>query len=128
MYLDMNEGLAEGEHNYTFVGRAGQFCPMLPGAGGGLLLREKDKNSYGAVNGTKGFRWLESEVVRNLGKEELIDKSYYKKLADEAIETISKFSDYESFVADSVSDYVNSVPFMNAPEPAEENEEVEYGK
>ena len=128
MYLDMNEGLGEDEHNYTFVGRAGQFCPMLPGSGGGILLREKEKNSYSAVTGTKGFRWMESEVVRNLGKEQFIDKSYYKKLADEAIETISKFSDYESFVAESVSDYVNAVPFMNAPESAEENKEVEYVK
>lgn len=128
MYLDMNEGLGEDEHDYKFVGRAGQFCPMLPGAGGGVLLREKDKDSYSAVGGTKGFRWMESEVVRNLGKENLVDKSYYRKLADEAIETISKFSDYEAFVADGVSDYVNAVPFMNAPESADENKEVEYGK
>lgn len=27
IYLDKNEDLAEGEHNYIFVGRVGQFCP-----------------------------------------------------------------------------------------------------
>ena len=40
IYLDKNEDLPEGEHNYIFVGRVGQFCPIVPGAGGALLLRE----------------------------------------------------------------------------------------
>lgn len=128
MYLDMNENLKEDEHNYVFIGRAGQFCPMLPGSGGGVLLREKEKNSYSAVTGTKGYRWLESEVVRNLGKEELIDKSYYKRLVDDAVETISKYCDFESFVADSLETYVNAVPFMNAPKDIDDQDkEVEYG-
>ena len=128
MYLDMNENLKEDEHNYVFIGRAGQFCPMLPGSGGGVLLREKEKGSYSAVTGTKGYRWLESEVVRNLGKEDLIDKSYYKKLVDDAVETISKYCDFETFVADSLETYVNAVPFMNAPKDIDDQDkEVEYG-
>ena len=128
MYLDMNESLKEDEHNYVFVGRAGQFCPMLPGSGGGVLLREKEKDSYSAVTGTKGYRWLESEVVRNLGKEDFVDTSYYKKLVDDAVETISKYCDFETFVADSLETYVNAVPFMNAPKDIDDQEqEVEYG-
>ena len=121
MYLDMNEDLPEGQHNYIFVGRVGQFCPIKAGCGGGELLREgKEEGSYGAVNGTKGYRWLESEVVRTLGKEDCIDKTYYKELADKAVDDINKLGDFESFVGESVDSYVNAVPFMNAPENDEE--------
>lgn len=117
MYLDMNEGLADDEHNYIFVGRVGQYCPIKPGCGGGQLLRKSgDGQSYGAVGGTKGYRWLESSVVKNLHKEEDIDRSYYQRLADDAVNDISKFGDFKIFVNGvTVNDYVNAVPFMNVP-------------
>lgn len=86
-------------HNYVFVGRVGQFCPIKPGGGGGILLREKDGKYYAAA-GTKGYRWLESETVRELHNEALIDRSYHNKLVDDAVETISKYGDFEAFVAD----------------------------
>ena len=117
MYLDMNEGLGEDEHNYIFVGRVGQFCPVVSGVGGGVLVREKkDGNGYDAVNGTKGYRWLESEVVRSRDMMDQVDRSYYKKLADDAIDTIEKFGSFEQFVNETVEMYVEAVPFMNAPE------------
>ena len=102
LYLDMNEGLAEGEHNYIFVGKIGQFCPIKPGCGGGLLMREKD-GKYNAATGTKGYRWLESEMVKTLKKEDDIDKSYYTKLVDDAVDAISEFGDFEWFVSDDIS-------------------------
>ena len=86
-------------HNYVFVGRVGQFCPIKSGFGGGILLREKDGKYYAAA-GTKGYRWLESETVRQLHNEATIDKSYYQKLVDDAVETISQYGDFEAFVAD----------------------------
>ena len=98
LYLDMNEGLGEGEHDYHFVGRAGQFCPIKPGCGGGLLMREKDGKYY-AAGGTKGYRWLESEEVKNLGKEDDIDIKYYLDLVDEAVTAISEYGDYEWFIS-----------------------------
>lgn len=98
MYLDMNESLPEGEHNYQFVGRTGQFCPIKPGCGGGILLREKD-GKYSAVSGTKGYRFLESETVRNLGLEEAIDRTYHKKQVDDAVASISEYGNFEEFVA-----------------------------
>ena len=117
MHLDMNEGLGEDEHNYIFVGRVGQFCPIKEGCGGGILVREKkDGSGFDSVNGTKGYRWLESEIVRSKGLENDIDRSYYQRLADEAVETIEKFGSFEKFVNESVDMYVNAVPFMNAPE------------
>ena len=98
LYLDMNENLKEGEHNYIFIGKVGSFCPIKKGCGGGLLCREKDGKYY-AATGTIGYRWLESEIVKNLGKEEDIDKSYYNRLVDEAIASISEYGDFEWFVA-----------------------------
>lgn len=103
--LDMNESLPEGEHDYQFVGKVGQFCPVLPGIGGGQLFRVKEDKYY-AASGTKGYRWLEADRVEaevngttldDYAK--VIDISYYQKLADEAIETISEFGDFKAFVA-----------------------------
>ena len=84
-------------HDYKFVGRVGAFCPIKPGLGGGLLMREKD-GKYGYATGAKGFRWLESEDLFNKN-EENIDISYFNSLADDAVETISKYGDFEWFVA-----------------------------
>ena len=50
----LNPKIAEG-HNYIFIGRVGQFCPIKSGAGGGLLMREKDGRYY-AATGSKGYR------------------------------------------------------------------------
>ena len=85
-------------HDYQFVGRVGNFCPILPGHGGGLLVREKDGKYYSAT-GAKGYRWLESEMVRGTN-EEYIDRSYYNKLVDEAVATIEQYGDFEMFVSD----------------------------
>lgn len=102
--LDMNENLPEGEHNYQFIGKVGLFCPIKPGCGGGELLREgKDKDGnikYSSATGAKGYRWLESEVVKTLGKEGDIDRSYYDKLVDDAVEAISQYGDFEWFVSE----------------------------
>lgn len=96
LYLDMNEHLPEDEHNYIFVGKVGSFCPIKTGYGGGLLMCEKD-GKYSAATGSKGYRWLESEMVKTLGKEDDIDISYYRKMVDDAIDTIAKYGDFEAF-------------------------------
>ena len=98
LYLDMNEELGEDEHDYKFVGKVGLFCPIKPKCGGGLLMREKD-GKYNAAGGTIGYRWLEAETVKTLNKENDIDRSYYDAMVDEAIDTISKYGDYEAFVS-----------------------------
>ena len=86
----------------TFVGRVGQFCPIKPECGGKELVRvSKDidgNDKFSAATGTKGYLWLESEVVRNLGKEDDIDRSYYDELVNKAKEAISKFGDFDEFV------------------------------
>lgn len=99
LYLDMNEGMGEDEHNYIFIGKVGQFCPIKPGCGGGVLYREKDGKYY-AATGTKGYRWLESEMVMEMNKMHDIDESHFIAMADDAIEAIKKYGDYEWFVSD----------------------------
>ena len=105
IYLDKNEKLPDGEHNYIFVGRVGQFCPIVPGEDGALLVRDagvKDNGEvkYNSVTGAKDYRWLESEMVHELKMEEKIDRSYFNKEVDEAVKEISKYGDFEWFVAD----------------------------
>lgn len=87
----------EAGHNYIFVGKVGLFCPIKPGCGGGTLVCKRD-DKYSAVTGTKGYRWLESEIVKQNRKEDDIDKSYYNKLVDDAVSTISEFGDIEWFI------------------------------
>ena len=91
--------LIEDGHDLHFVGRVGQFCPIKPGCCGGVLYRVNDGKNY-AAPGSTGFRWLESEVVKTLGKEDCIDRSFYDKLIDDAICDISKYGDFEWFVSD----------------------------
>lgn len=95
---DLIEAIKPG-HDYQFVGRVGQFCPIKPGCGGGIMYRV-DNDKYYAAAGTDGYRWLESELVKTLDKEADIDKSYYIKLVDDARESISSYGDFEWFVSD----------------------------
>ena len=99
LYLDMNEDLGEDEHNYIFIGKIGRFCPIKPGCGGGILYREKEGKYY-AATGTKGYRWLESEMVFELNKLDDIDEKHFIEMADTAKDTINKYGDFEWFVSD----------------------------
>ena len=112
--VKLTERIAEG-HNYRFIGKVGRFCPIKLGCGGGLLMREKDGKYY-AATGSKGYRWLEAEMVKELGKEADIDEQYYISLVDDAVETISKYGDFERFVSE--EPYLPD--FMNIPEGIEE--------
>lgn len=116
--------IAKG-HNYHFIGKVGQFCPIKPGCGGGILLRETEnkktgEKGYAAATGSKGFRWLESEMVRELGKENDIDRTYYNNLVDEAVKSLSSYGDFERFVADEPFISDNTPPWFGAGEPHEE--------
>lgn len=87
-------------HNYIFIGRVGQFTPIKSGNNAGVLFRINDGKAYAAA-GSTGYRWLESAVV--MKDEKLlkqIDKRFYEKLVNEAIDDISKFGDFEWFVSD----------------------------
>lgn len=138
---ELNKEIAKG-HDYKFIGKVGQFCPVKSGKGGGVLCREQNGNYY-AASGTTGYRWLETELIMKMleettevidedtgekklihkaeeisGNRNIIDDSYYKKLVDDAVDTISQYGDFEWFVSD--DPYIPKLKddFINVPEDA----------
>ena len=104
LYLDRREGLAEDEHCYQFIGKTGQFTPVLPGHCGGELKRiTKDKNGnkkFDNASDCSGYLWEESEKLRGTDGESYVDKSYYNRLVDDAVDTLQKNGcDVEWFVS-----------------------------
>lgn len=103
IYLDLNESNPE-EHNYHFIGKVGRFTPVIDGAGGGIMLskfapkKPGEEPKYSSTTGSKGYRWLESEMVKELGLEDMIDYSYYEKKAEEAKKAISQYMPFEDFI------------------------------
>ena len=94
----LDEEIAKG-HSYLFVGKTGEFMPIIPGAGGGLLMRKEDDGGYGYATGAKGYRWLESENMEKLPDwKKYIDIRYFRGLVDAARDTISTFCDFDLFV------------------------------
>lgn len=84
-------------HKYTFVGRVGQFTPVRPGTGGGILYRRGSDGKYAAASGSKGYRWLESEDLKATFKDadinealKTIDISYYQKKVDTVRDLIDR--------------------------------------
>lgn len=95
---ELKKLIADG-HDYKFVGRVGQFCPIKPGNNGGVLYRVNEGKNY-AAPGSSGYRWLESEMVKTLNAEDIIDRSFYDRLVDDAVDAISKYGDFEMFISD----------------------------
>jgi hypothetical protein len=111
LYLDFDqndEAMAfaapKGMH---FVGKSGSFCPMLPGAGGGKLVRSQviDKDAkvpeykFNSATGASGYEWMEADMVKTLNKEKDINLNYFRDLVDKAVENISQYGDFEQFVS-----------------------------
>lgn len=97
MYLDMNNG--ENNHQITglqFVGRTGRFLPVTEG--GGTLYRNFEGKNF-AVTGTKGHKWIEAEMAKNLGTNIPTDMSYFDNLAEKAIKAIEKYGDFLEFTS-----------------------------
>jgi hypothetical protein len=118
MYLDFNETEATPTMPYKgmhHVGRTGMFVPVHKGA---KLVVVRDEKPY-AVSGTKGYLWLEAEMVKALNLSEvermrfedltdtirgdgsitdIVDLKYYEKMVDDAISTIEKFGNFTEFV------------------------------
>jgi energy-coupling factor transporter ATP-binding protein EcfA2 len=128
MYLRFKEGSIRftpdkrsemlSEEKTDHVGRTGLFLPVVEGAGGGTLLRVKDGKEY-AVAGTKGYFWMEAEMIKSLNGDalermpfedinealegtgsiaDIVDLSYFEKLCEDAIKSIEKFGSFEEFV------------------------------
>lgn len=83
-------------HDYQFIGKVGLFTPVKPNLGGGLLVRTTNTGGYAAVQGTTGYRWLESEMIPD---ESYIDKSYFDTFVAEAKQTLMNLGDFEWFIS-----------------------------
>lgn len=97
-----------------FIGKVGAFVPVKSEcvACGELIRLDEKSGNYYYVTGTKGYLWQETMFVKErYGDLSMIDMSYYKNLADEAIDKISQFGDFEKFVSDDPLDGK-----INAPE------------
>lgn len=88
---EIDKEIAKG-HNYQFVGKVGSFCPVKDGCGGGALLRKDASGKYFAVTGSKGYKWMEANVVKTFELADRIDYSYYENLAEEARKSIEVYS------------------------------------
>ena len=118
LYLDMNENLGEDEHDYRFVGKTGAFVPIKPGCGGGLLMALRG-DKYVAATGTKGYRWMDVEMVTELGKQDDIDMSYYEQQQLEAKKDIAEFGDVDQFMDASIllaNNWVDVPPYADKDE------------
>lgn len=85
----------EEEPDRRYIGRSGAFIPVTEG--GGTLWREKD-GKYSALGGTKGYRFVEAETMKEAGLNGPIDYAYYRTMSDKARNTIDKFGDGTAFL------------------------------
>jgi len=72
-------------------------CGILP-----IHKKNKKTGEKGWANatGTKGWKWLEAEDVKEQHLEEFIDRGYYRKLVDDARASIANYGDLERFISD----------------------------
>lgn len=87
----------------SFVGKVGELCPMKDGTpGAGPLLRESTDREgnikYDSATGSKGYIWMESEKVLELGLKDSINMEYFSTKVDEAIPNISVHGDVDKFI------------------------------
>jgi hypothetical protein len=91
--IHMNTGTDE-EPEMRYIGRSGAFVPVVQG--GGTLWREKD-GKFSALAGTKGYRFVEAETMKEVGLDGPINYSYFRALSDKARDTIAKWTDPSEF-------------------------------
>ena len=97
MYLDFNNGSTDGPvTGMQFIGRTGRFLPVTEG--GGTLYRNHDGKNF-AVTGTKGYRWIEADMAKNMAGNLPTDMAYFDALVDKAVKAIEKYGDFEKFVS-----------------------------
>ena len=85
------------DNERRFVGRIGRFVPVVADVGGGALIRVAPVDTpegpvlkdY-AVTGTKGYLWMEAELVEKTGLQDKIDYSYFEALETKAREALAK--------------------------------------
>ena len=101
------------------IGRTGLFVPVAEELGGNLI-RIKDGKEF-AVQGTKGYRWVEAEMLRTLKPEvmarmaferiedavegtgsiaDIVNLEYFERLVEKAVVTVEKFGNFQELIGD----------------------------
>ena len=65
-----------------------------------LSFSENGNPKYAAAEGTKGWRWKETEVVKSLNQKEQINMEYWRQKIDDVIATLSEYGDVDKFLSD----------------------------
>jgi energy-coupling factor transporter ATP-binding protein EcfA2 len=121
MYLDFQENAATPNQPYAgmhFIGRIGLFVPVIEEVGGATLTVVRDDKPY-SVGGTKGYKWVEAEMIKVMRPElldrmpferledavqgtgsiaDVLDMPYYTQKLEDAVQTIEKFGSFDEFV------------------------------
>lgn len=113
--------------NRYHVGRTGLFVPVADELGG-RLIRIKDDKEF-AIQGTKGYRWVEAEMLRTLKPEALermlyervedavegtgsiadvVNLEYFEGLVEKAVKTIESFGSFEELTGIPAKELENS--------------------
>ena len=92
----LKEIIATG-HNYEFIGRVSNFFPVEDGENGGVLLSLRN-GKYNAVNGSIGYRWMEADVAKMLGKEDAYSRKYFDDKIEKVIKSINHFGSFDRFI------------------------------
>ena len=62
-------------------------------------MRKEDDGGFGYATGAKGYRWVESENMRNRDDwKKYIDIRYFRGLVDDAVAAIGLYCDFNLFV------------------------------
>lgn len=85
-------------HNYKFIGRVGQFSPVVDEMHGGRLMVSQDEIKYSYAPGAKGYRWMETADLESGGNMDKVDISYFDALVDDAIKAIEVYCPYDVLV------------------------------
>lgn len=96
MNFDLDAAMIPPKEGMKFVGKTGQFVPVMEGEGGAMLYRTNDKDDkLHKVTGTSGYLWMESDMAKE--KDAKIDMSYFEKLENDAVAAVEKHGDMQAF-------------------------------
>lgn len=103
IYLDFEqkEKPEELTDAMRFVGRTGSFTPVTSDSYHAATMFRVHEDKFYSISGTKGYLWKESDQVN---ESDNVDRSYYDKQVQTAIDTIEKFGSYEDFVREDFMD------------------------
>jgi hypothetical protein len=101
------------DNSEKFVGRIGNFVAVKEEFGGKLMRVKGDKRS--AVTGTKDWYWEEADVIRE--HPERVNKDYYRKQCDDAVETIEQYMPFDEFVGCDPTDFMFIPPGSDVEVP-----------